>query len=86
MRYGDEDRESENVEDRRSERGPMFRFPRGFPGGAEGTRIQVPIGGGGVSLSGGALFFPVRFVIRIGRGLGISSNPLGPCFLQASNY
>ena len=52
MRYGDEDRESENVEDRRSERGPMFRFPRGFPGGgAEGTRIQIPIGGGGVSLT-----------------------------------
>jgi hypothetical protein len=52
MRYGDEDRESQNVEDRRSERGPKFRFPRGFPGGgAEGTRIQVPIGGGGVSLT-----------------------------------
>ena len=52
MRYGDEDRESENVEDRRSERGPMFRFPRGFPGGgADGTRIQIPIGGGGVSLT-----------------------------------
>ncbi len=54
MRYGDEDRESENVEDRRSERGPMFRFPRGFPGGGgggDGTRIQIPIGGGGVSLT-----------------------------------
>ncbi len=53
MRYGDEDRESDNVEDRRSERGPMFRFPRGFPGGGGGggTRIQIPIGGGGVSLT-----------------------------------
>lgn len=47
MRYGDEDRESNNVEDRRSERGPMFRFPRG---GSDGTRIQIPIGGGGISL------------------------------------
>jgi predicted metalloprotease len=48
MRYGDEDRESNNVEDRRSERGPMFRFPGG---GGDGTRIQIPIGGGGISLS-----------------------------------
>lgn len=47
MRYGDEDRESNNVEDRRGERGPMFRFPGG---GGDGTRIQIPIGGGGVSL------------------------------------
>jgi uncharacterized protein len=45
MRYGDEDRESNNVEDRRSERGPMFRFPG--RGGDGGTRIQIPIGGGG---------------------------------------
>lgn len=51
MRYGDQDRESQNVEDRRSERGPMFRFPGRFPGGAEGTRIQIPLGGGGISLS-----------------------------------
>lgn len=52
MRYGDDDRESNNVEDRRSERGPMFRFPRGFPGGGtEGTRIQIPVGGGGISLT-----------------------------------
>lgn len=50
MRYGDQDRESQNVEDRRSERGPMFRFPGRFPGGAEGTRIQIPLGGG-ISLS-----------------------------------
>ncbi len=50
MRYGDEDRESENVEDRRGQRGG-FRFPGGFPGGGEGTRIQIPIGGGGMSLS-----------------------------------
>jgi predicted metalloprotease len=44
MRYGDEDRESNNVEDRRGQRGPMFRFPGG---GGRGTRIQIPIGGGG---------------------------------------
>ena len=49
MRYGDEDRESNNVEDRRGQRGP-FGFP-GFPGGGGGTRIQIPIGGGGISLS-----------------------------------
>lgn len=52
MRYGDEDRESENVEDRRGQGGPSFRFPGGFPGGGgPGTRIQIPIGGGGISLS-----------------------------------
>ena len=49
MRYGDEDRESNNVEDRRGQRGP-FGFP-GFPGGGDGTRIQIPIGGGGISLT-----------------------------------
>ncbi|MFA5900697.1 MAG: neutral zinc metallopeptidase [Hyphomicrobium sp.] len=48
MRYGDEDRESGNVEDRRGQRGPAFRFPGG---GAGGTRIQIPIGGGGISIS-----------------------------------
>lgn len=46
MRYGDDDRESNNVEDRRSERGPMFRFP----GGGQGRTVQIPIGGGGISL------------------------------------
>ena len=45
MRYGDEDRESQNVEDRRSERGPMFRFP----GGGGGQRIQIPLSGGGLT-------------------------------------
>jgi len=45
MRYGDEDRESRNVEDRRSERGGMFRFPMG----AGGAR-QIQLRGGGVSL------------------------------------
>jgi hypothetical protein len=45
MRYGDEDRESENVEDRRGERGPMFRFP----GGGGGQRIQIPLSGGGLT-------------------------------------
>ena len=42
MRYGEGDRESENVEDRRGEGGG--RFPRG--GG-----IPIPIGGGGLSIS-----------------------------------
>jgi predicted metalloprotease len=43
MRYGEGDRESENVEDRRG-RGGMF--PRGgFPGGG----IRIPLGGGGFS-------------------------------------
>jgi len=48
MRYSEDDRESGNVEDRRSQRGPMFRFPAGM---GDGTRIRVPLGGrGGVSL------------------------------------
>jgi predicted metalloprotease len=45
MRYGDEDRESQNVEDRRGERGPMFRFP----GGGGGQRIQIPLTGGSLT-------------------------------------
>ena len=44
MRYGDEDRESSNVEDRRGEGGGMR-----FPGGRGG--IQIPIGGGGFSFT-----------------------------------
>ena len=43
MRYGDEDRESKNVEDRRGE-GGGGGF--GLPGG-----IQIPIGGGGMSIT-----------------------------------
>jgi uncharacterized protein len=43
MRYGEGDRESENVEDRRGSGGG---FPRGgFPGGG----IRIPLGGGGFS-------------------------------------
>jgi uncharacterized protein len=50
MRYGQDDRESENVEDRRG-RGGMF--PRGgFP---TGRGIPIPIGRGGMSL--GTLLF-----------------------------
>ncbi len=45
MRYGDEDRESTNVEDRRGEGGGGFRFPGGRGG------VQIPIGGGGFSLT-----------------------------------
>jgi predicted metalloprotease len=48
MRYGDEDRESKNVEDRRGERGGGF----GFPMGRGGRGIQIPIGGrGGMSIT-----------------------------------
>jgi len=43
MRYDDQDRESKNVEDRRGQGGG---FP--FPGGGG---IQIPIGGGGFSLT-----------------------------------
>jgi uncharacterized protein len=42
MRYGDEDRESKNVEDRRGEGGPMFRFPGG---GGDGRVVQIPLNG-----------------------------------------
>jgi len=45
MRYGDQDRESSNVEDRRDEGGGGFSFPGG------GGGIQIPIGGGGFSLT-----------------------------------
>jgi predicted metalloprotease len=49
MRYGDEDRESQNVEDRRGE-GGGGGFP--FPMGRGGRGIQIPIGGrGGMSLT-----------------------------------
>ncbi len=44
MRYGEEDRESKNVEDRRDEGGGSP-----FPGGRGG--FQIPIGGGGFSLT-----------------------------------
>jgi hypothetical protein len=47
MRYGEDDRESRNVEDRRSERGPMFRFPSGMGGGRQ---VRIPLGGRGMSL------------------------------------
>jgi predicted metalloprotease len=42
MRYDENDRESSNVEDRRGEGGGGFPFPGGF---------QIPIGGGGMSLT-----------------------------------
>lgn len=45
MRYGDEDRESSNVEDRRGEDSGGFPFPGGRGG------LQIPIGGGGFSLT-----------------------------------
>jgi predicted metalloprotease len=48
MRYEDDDRQSDNVDDRRGQRGGGFRFP----GGGGGRGIQIPIGGkGGMSLT-----------------------------------
>jgi predicted metalloprotease len=41
MRYGEDDRQSDNVEDRRAERGPMFPFP-----GAGGQGATIPLSGG----------------------------------------
>jgi uncharacterized protein len=52
MRYGEGDRESENVEDRRGAGGP---FGGGGPLGGGGRRIQIPLGGGGMSI--GTLLF-----------------------------
>jgi len=48
MRYDESDRESQNVEDRRNERGGGGGFP--FPGGG-GTQIPIPIGRGGFSIT-----------------------------------
>jgi uncharacterized protein len=42
MRYGEDDRESTNVEDRRGEGGGMFRGGGGIP---------IPLGGGGLSIT-----------------------------------
>jgi predicted metalloprotease len=44
MRYGEDDRQSDNVEDRRGQRGPMFPFPGG--GDGDGRVIQIPLTGG----------------------------------------
>ena len=41
MRYGEDDRESDNVEDRRGQGGPMFPFP-----GGGGRTVQIPLTGG----------------------------------------
>jgi predicted metalloprotease len=45
MRYGEGDRESDNVEDRRGQGG------LGFPGGRRGMPFPIPLGGGGLSLT-----------------------------------
>ena len=44
MRYGEDDRESDNVEDRRGQRGPMFPFP----GSGGGRTVQIPLTGGSI--------------------------------------
>ncbi|MDH4982989.1 neutral zinc metallopeptidase [Hyphomicrobium sp. D-2] len=69
MRYGDDDRESRNVEDRRGERGG-FRFPGGFPGGSGGNRIRIPMGGG----KGGGSIWTILIIGGILMLLGV--NPL----------
>lgn len=49
MRYGDDDRQSSNVEDRRGRSGGGFRMPGGFrfPGSRRGGRqVRIPMGGG----------------------------------------
>lgn len=48
MRYGQRDRESGNVEDRRGQRGPIFRFPMG---GRRGRPMGMPGGGRGISIT-----------------------------------
>src|SRR5690606_26005569 len=48
MRYDESDRESENVEDRRGQRGGGFRFPGG---GGRGIQIPIPMGRGGGGFS-----------------------------------
>ena len=73
MRYGDEDRESKNVEDRRGQRGPMFRFPGGMGGG---RTVRIPIGGGGVSI--GSLLIIGALLLLFG------VNPLD--LLREGNY
>lgn len=50
MRYGEDDRQSGNVEDRRAESGGRFRFPAGFGRGG-GPGVRIPVGGrGGISI------------------------------------
>ncbi|MEO0672984.1 MAG: neutral zinc metallopeptidase [Pseudomonadota bacterium] len=84
MRYGDKDRESSNVEDRRG-RGGGFRFPGGL-GGGRGRRIRIPMGGGrggGFSITTlliiGAIMFALGFnpldLLRGGFGGGGSGQP-----------
>jgi uncharacterized protein len=45
MRYGEDDRESDNVEDRRGESGSSF------PAGRGGLPFPIPLGGGGMSIA-----------------------------------
>lgn len=53
MRYDENDRESQNVEDMRGRRRGGFGFPggMGFPGAGRGRPIRIPVGRGGFSLT-----------------------------------
>ncbi len=85
MRYRDgEDRESDNVEDRRSEGGSGMRFPFPFPrrgGGGRRGGMRLPIPGGGGKRGGFGLItilLIVGFVLLTGGDLGsIFRNILG---------
>src|SRR5689334_21251464 len=65
----DNERPSENVEDRRGQGGMGGGF--GFPGGGGGRRINIPIGGGGRGLSLSTIimlviaYFAIKFLFGI---------------------
>jgi uncharacterized protein len=62
MRYGEDDRQSGNVEDRRAESGRRFRFPAGFGRGG-GPGMRIPVGGrGGISI-GTILFIGIVLML-----------------------
>jgi len=76
MRYSDDDRQSNNVEDRRGERGPMFPFP----GGGRGRTIRIPVGGRGGGISIGTIVI-IGVILML---LGV--NPLDLLTGGSGNY
>lgn len=62
MRYGDDDQESRNVEDRRGQGGGIFGGGGMFGGGRRGRRINIPMGGGR-SMGGGGFSFTTLLII-----------------------